>query len=85
MPTTKKVPALTPYRNRSGTSGIAAYALLDDGLLVRFADGRTYRYGPQRPGRHHVGRMKSLAMGGRGLAAYIQRYVREKYEARLLT
>jgi len=74
---------MTPYRNRSGISGIAAYALLDDGILVRFVDGATYRYGPQRPGRHHVGRMKSLAMGGRGLAAYINRYVKEKYEARL--
>lgn len=83
MSTIKKEPALTPYRNRSGTSGIDAYALLDDGILVRFDDGTIYRYGSRRPGRHHVGRMKSLAMGGRGLAAYINRYVREKYEARL--
>ena len=83
--TTTPVPAMTPYRNRNGASNIAAYALLDDGLLVRFIDGSTYRYGPQRPGRHHVGRMKSLALGGRGLSAYIQRYVREKYEMRSLT
>lgn len=73
---------MAPYRNRSGASGIDAYALLDEGILVRFADGATYRYGLERPGRHHIGRMKSLALGGRGLAAYINRYVREKYEAR---
>lgn len=82
MSTITREPALTPYRNRSGTSGIAAYALLDEGILVRFVDGVTYRYGPQRPGRHHVGKMKSLALGGRGLATYISRYVGDKYEAR---
>lgn len=74
---------MTPYRNRSGHSGIAAYALRDDDIVVRFIDGATYRYGPERPGRHHVGKMKSLAMSGRGLATYINRYVQDKYEAKL--
>lgn len=75
---------MTAYRNRSGRSGVAAYALLDDALIVKFDDGATYLYGPARPGRHHVGRMKSLAMSGRGLDAYIRRYVREKHQARLV-
>ena len=75
--------ALTAYRNRSGHSGIAAYGLLDDGIVVRFDDGDTYLYGATRPGRHHVGQMKSRAMAGRGLAAYINRYVHDKYEAKL--
>lgn len=74
---------LTPYRNRDGDSRVAAYQLFDDGVIVRFVDGSTYRYGPERPGRYHVGQMKSLAMAGRGLAAYINRYVRDKYEERL--
>ena len=73
---------LTPYRNRSGTSGVAAYALLDEAIVIRFADGATYRYGPEHPGRHHVGQMKSLALAGRGLNTYISRYVRERYESR---
>ena len=74
---------LTPYRNRDGNSGVSAYQLLDDGIIVRFAGDGTYRYGPERPGRYHVGQMKSLAMAGRGLAKYINRYVRDKYEERL--
>jgi hypothetical protein len=72
---------MTPYRNRSGDSGVLAYALLDDGIIVRFADGATCLYGAARPGRHHVGRMKSLAMAGLGLARYIDRYVPGKYQA----
>lgn len=72
---------MTAYRNRNGDSGVVAYALLEDALVVRFNDGATYLYGPSRPGRHHVGRMKSLAMAGRGLNTYINRYVREKYQA----
>ncbi|MFC5578832.1 hypothetical protein ACFPOA_12520 [Lysobacter niabensis] len=77
------LPPMTAYRNRGGDSGVAAYALLADALIVRFDDGATYLYGPARPGRHHVGRMKSLAMSGRGLNAYIRRYVREKHQAQL--
>ena len=73
---------MAPYRNRNGNSGVAAYALLDDGILVRFVDGKTYRYGLTQPGRHHIGQMKSLALAGRGLGNYITRYVREKYEER---
>ena len=77
------VSRMTPYRNRSGQSGVSAFQLLDNAIVVRFIDGSTYRYGVERPGRHHVGRMKSLAMAGRGLATYINRYVREKYEERI--
>ena len=77
------LPALTAYRNRGGDCGVAAYALLDDALIVRFDDGATYLYGPVRPGRHHVGRMKSLALAGRGLGAYIRRYARDKHELAL--
>jgi hypothetical protein len=75
--------SMTPYRNRSGSSGVAAYAVLDDEIIVQFIDGSRYRYGAGRPGRHHVGQMKSLAMAGRGLGSYIHRFVREKYEERL--
>ena len=83
MSTSTHVLDLTPYRNRDGNSGVSAYQLLDDGIIVRFSEDGTYRYGPDRPGRHHVGQMKSLAMAGRGLATYINRYVRDKYEERL--
>jgi hypothetical protein len=77
MSTSTHVLDLTPYRNRDGNQ------LLDDGIIVRFVEDGTYRYGPERPGRYHVGQMKSLAMAGRGLATYINRYVRDKYEERL--
>ena len=83
MSMTFQIPTMTRYRNRSGRSGIAAFAFMDDGIVVRFADGGTYLYGPTRPGRHHVGQMKSLAMAGEGLNTYISRYVREKFEAQL--
>lgn len=76
-------PELTPYRNRSGSSAVDSYALMDDGIVIRFSDGSTYRYGEEHPGRYHVGQMKSLAMSGRGLATYINRYVRDKHEERL--
>lgn len=80
---TTNVPHMTPYRNRSGSSGVTAYAILDEAIIVQFSNDTAYLYGPSRPGRHHVGRMKSLAMSGRGLGGYITRFVRDKYETRL--
>lgn len=83
MRTVSSLPTLTRYRNRSGDSGVVAFALLDDGIIVQFRGGATYLYGPRRPGQYHVGKMKSLAIAGRGLSTYISRYVRDKYEEQL--
>lgn len=77
--------SLTPYLNLSGNSGVAAFALLRDSVVVQFGNGDIYLYGPQHPGPRHVERMKHLAIVGRGLSTYISRVVRDDYEARSVT
>nr|WP_024892095.1 hypothetical protein [Luteimonas huabeiensis] len=72
------------YADRSGRSGVSAYALLPDALLVRFADGGLYLYDAERPGARHVARMRRLAAEGEGLATYISRHVGTNYRARLM-
>ena len=74
--------SLTPYLNLSGNSGVAAFALLRDSVVVQFGNGDIYLYGPQHPGAEHVEHMKELAVAGRGLSTYISRVVRDDYEAR---
>ena len=76
--------SLTPYLNLSGSSGVSAFALLRDSVVVQFGSGDIYLYGPQHPGADHVEHMKQLAVSGRGLSTYISRVVRDDYEARSL-
>jgi hypothetical protein len=71
------------YGNRNGGSGVAGYALLADGIAVKFANGAVYVYDRGCPGRLHVTRMKQLAREGAGLATYISRRVGQRYAARL--
>lgn len=77
------IPALQPYANRSGHSGVVAYAASGAGLLVEFSGGSVYFYSLDVPGRRHVERMKSLADAGSGLSSYISRHVGQRFAARL--
>ena len=74
---------MTPYKNLSGTSGVRAYAIGKDHIDVEFTDGGTYRYSYRAPGRSQVEKMKILAEEGRGLATYVNKYVRDNFERKL--
>ena len=76
-------PLFHRYGNRSGHSGVAGYALVDEGIAVRFSNGAVYLYDRACPGRLHVARMKQLAREGEGLATYISRRVGQRYARRL--
>lgn len=71
---------MQPYANLAGNSGVAAYAITDHAIAVRFAHGhRVYEYSHASAGREHVETMKRLARAGRGLSTYIARHVAEGY------
>lgn len=70
------------YANRSGNSGVEAYRVTADAILVKFV-GRDalYEYrGSGRAGAANVARMKALARAGRGLASFISRHAHDLYE-----
>jgi len=71
------------YLNLSGNSGVSAYEIQDDAIIVKFVDGDTYVYDSRCPGTAHVKNMKDLAKAGRGLATYITRFVRENYAKKI--
>lgn len=73
---------MTRYRNLSGQSGVVAFELLETAIAVRFVDGAEYVYTYDEPGEQHVEAMKLLAEAGRGLATYINRFVRERFAER---
>ena len=74
---------MTPYGNSSGTSGVTAYEIQREAIVVEFRHGGKYLYDYDTTGREHVEEMKILALEGRGLATYINKHVRTLFAAKL--
>lgn len=64
------------YRNLSGSSGVTSFEIGPDLIIVQFQNDSRYMYDYIKPGRNHVQQMMVLAQRGRGLATYINKYVR---------
>ena len=68
----ESLPELILYKNRSGSSGVMAYALAPEAIFIKWtAQDDVYEYTYEVNGRDHVERMKWLAQAGRGLSAFI--------------
>lgn len=73
------------YENISGNSGVEAFEIGDDEIIIRFVNGRTYRYDYAKTGERRVEIMKALAISGQGLSTYIGRHVRDTHAEELTT
>ncbi len=71
------------YANRSGTSGVRYYEIVDTSITVQFQDGATYLYTYESAGENNIEQMKSLALSGSGLNSYINTNVRKLYASKL--
>jgi hypothetical protein len=71
------------YANLDGHSGVVAYETTPVSITLTFVNGDRYVYGPRKPGRAAVDRMKALAEAGRGLSTFVSQHVREAYERKL--
>ena len=74
---------MTPYADSSRSSGIVAFEIKREAIVVEFRHGGKYVYDYDTTGREHVEEMKVLALEGRGLATYINRNVRGRYARKL--
>ena len=69
------------YRNSSGSSGVSAYEIGSDYILVKFSGtAKTYRYSYRKAGQNHVEKLKQLAKSGSGLNSYINIHVKNLYD-----
>lgn len=66
-----------------GNSGVSAFNIGPNFIIIQFKSGDRYLYNYVAPGRRHVEEMKKLAARNSGLATYINQHVRELYAARL--
>jgi len=55
---------MTPYSNKGGNSGIAAYEFGDGYIRVMFKSRDVYLYDHIRPGSNAVSEMQALAVSG---------------------
>ncbi|HVI28067.1 hypothetical protein [Hansschlegelia sp.] len=76
-------PRRSRYGDRSGASGVVAYATGDGFIDLWFRDGGGYRYDATAPGPEHVAAMTRLAAAGEGLATYVNQHVRANYARKL--
>jgi hypothetical protein len=71
------------YQNRGGDSGVRAYEIGDDYIIVQFRDSSRYLYNHASTGQDSVEHMKTLAINGHGLNSYISSVIRKRYARRL--
>ena len=71
------------YKNVNGKSDVARYAIAKDSITVRFTCHSVYRYSNQSAGPENVGKMKSLALAGKGLGTFIDANVKELYSRKV--
>jgi hypothetical protein len=75
--------AMKPYKSKNRNAGVVAYEAGKDLIIIQFQDGSVYLYTYRKPGKNEVSEMKKLAALGIGLTTFINKYVRERYEAKL--
>jgi hypothetical protein len=71
------------YTNIAGKSGVIAFEIEDDGIIVQFSDGSIYRYDTVSAGRTNITEMQRLARTGKGLDSYIKRFVGSRFSEKL--
>ncbi|MFY0310165.1 hypothetical protein ACFMBG_09770 [Leisingera sp. D0M16] len=71
------------YSNFGRDSGVVAFEIGRDYILVQFSDGSIYEYTSISVGRRNLDEMARLARQGEGLNSFINRMVRQRYSRRI--
>ncbi len=71
------------YKNLGGNSGVTAYEIAEDSIMIQFNNGGLYLYNNAKPDRFYVDRMKQLAINGSGLNSLISLVIKKNYYLKL--
>lgn len=74
---------MTRYSNKGADSGISAYEIKDDGIIVQFTSGVKYLYNYVSAGSANIEKMKELALIGEGLNSFIMKNAKTSYASKL--
>lgn len=70
---------MQPYKNSGNLSWISAFEIGEDYIKVQFIDGRVRVYTGNSASSKHIEKMKELAVSGKGLYQYIDKYAKDLY------
>lgn len=70
---------MTRYKNLSGNSNIIRYHIAKDAMTIRFADCSVYIYTNQSADPETIGKMKTLALKGKGLGTFISENLKDRF------
>jgi len=74
----------TGYANKQGNSGVVAYSIpTHNSIQVEFVNGSIYEYTYDSTTPGDVEYMQRCAEDGRGLATFIGRHVKKRFERRI--
>lgn len=71
------------YTDVNGDSGVRAFEIGRDYILVEFKTGAVYEYTSLSAGRQNLDRMGQLARSGDGLNSFIKKVVPKGYSRRI--
>jgi len=71
------------YKNVDGSSGVLAFDIGLDIIIVAFKNGNIYEYTSLSTGKQNLNRMAQLARSGSGLHYFINKHVRKKYARKI--
>ncbi len=71
------------YCDTHGDSGVSAFEVGTDFIIVRFTKGGTYLYNCSKTGAYHVNNMIRLARIGNGLNGYINLNTKHMYARKI--
>ncbi|MCX5794286.1 MAG: hypothetical protein NTY77_02165 [Elusimicrobia bacterium] len=74
---------MTLYKNLSGKSKVVRYHLAKDAVTVRFADCSVYIYTNQTADPANIGKMKTLALAGKGLGTFIDANLKDRFARKI--
>lgn len=74
---------MVKYSNLNGTSSITAYEISKNSIIVEFDSKVRYEYTQQSVGPTYLTHMKSLALKGQGLNAFINQKTKYKYARKI--
>jgi len=76
---------MATYKNLGGNSGVVAYDIYDESIVVQFRKGKQtiYVYTKDSAGKTNLDMMKWLAEYGQGLNGYINRYAKYRYSFKM--
>ena len=75
----KKTQIYKRYKNAGGSSKVLRYMVEQDSITIEFADNSAYRWTNQSADPASIAKMKTLALSGKGLDAFIESTVKDRF------